>query len=505
LGEDKSPIDGLDDYQIKDHLNSGIFQFIDMLGNSLRPIDNSMIERILKMDPPILQGSEQVEMAFQGFRDLTLFTTKRVLFIDKQGLVAKKIMYTSIPWDKFLAFGIRTAGRVLDFDTEVQLYTELHFYPGAPPGEDNPGIPAAPEQSCLELDFSTKCVDIFKLKYYLSKRIVQIDELERGAPLSMDFLTEDTSGFSTLLSWIGNDQYEFDPAELNREFHTTTRILMDDEKILMAFKARFHISLFTNLRVIAIDTQGLIQRRMLYTSLPYRSIHGYAVQTAGMFDLDSEVILYTRNRWHLCQITLDFQAGKTDIMQVQKLLSGIIIGRPTDSKLVFGPKSYGSNESNPIGLSSFFAQNATEINSELINMEYHEQIPLLLEEESVLKAFREARDLYVYTNRRLLIVDAQGLSGKKVKYMSVPYKSIEGFAFETAGHLDRDAEIYNYTNIAAVLSHDRARYVDLLRTKQSILVSSTDIFEVGKLVLDHTVFDKTLNKDIVMPELEINY
>eukprot|EP00536_Pseudo-nitzschia_multiseries_P003693 jgi/Psemu1/236933/estExt_Genewise1.C_580034 len=321
----------------------------------------------------------------------------------------------------------------------------------------------------------------------------------------MHALTEDISGYSIILSWLGNDQYEFDPSELDREFHTTTKILMEDEKILMAFKAAREISLFTNLRVLTIDIEGLIQRRMLYTSLPYRSIHGYAVQSAGMWDFDSEVILYTRNRWHLAHVTLEFQAGKTDIMQIQKLLSGIIIGRPTDSTLVFGPKKHGGNQSSePLGFSSF-ATNSTELNPELINEEYHDMIPLLLDEETVLRAFKQGRDMFIYTNRRLMHVDKQGLTGKKVKYMSIPYKSIDGFVFETAGNLDRDAEIYAHTNISAVHSHDMARHVPLLRTKQSILVKHTDIYEIGKLILDRTIFDQSLHGNDVVPEIEFHY
>jgi len=130
LGEDKNPLPGVDQYKGNENLNGGIFALLDALGDNLRPINCAAIESALREDPPILQGSEQVEMAFQGHRDITLFTTKRVLAIDKKGLFAKKIQYLSLPWDKFVAFGIRTAGWLVDFDTEVQLYTELHFYPG---------------------------------------------------------------------------------------------------------------------------------------------------------------------------------------------------------------------------------------------------------------------------------------------------------------------------------------------------------------------------------------
>jgi hypothetical protein len=88
-------------------------------------------------------------MAFQGHRDVTLFTTKRLLTIDKKGLFGKKIAYFSVPWEKFVGFGVRSAGWMIDFDTEVVLYTEMNFYPGEAGGDGDPPIPPRPEESCL--------------------------------------------------------------------------------------------------------------------------------------------------------------------------------------------------------------------------------------------------------------------------------------------------------------------------------------------------------------------
>ena len=119
------------------------------------------------------------------------------------------------------------------------------------------------------MDFSKHCVDIFKIKYYLSRRIIDISNLERGAPVPMDALTEaqpDPHGFERLVEWLVGDQRELDPTELDTEFHTTTKILLDDEKILMAFKAGRDVSLFTNLRVMIIDFKGLSGCKILYTS-----------------------------------------------------------------------------------------------------------------------------------------------------------------------------------------------------------------------------------------------
>lgn len=67
--------------------------------------------------------------------------------------------------------------------------------------------------------------------------------------------------------------------------------------------------------------------------------------------------------------------------------------------------------------------------------------PFLVDGEVVERAFRVFRDLLVFTDRRLISIDRQGVTGKKVDYRSVPYSSITMFSKESAGMLDLDAEL----------------------------------------------------------------
>ncbi len=66
---------------------------------------------------------------------------------------------------------------------------------------------------------------------------------------------------------------------------------------------------------------------------------------------------------------------------------------------------------------------------------------LLAEGESILKGYKLMRDFFIFTDKRMLMVDKQGISGKKVCYHSVPYKSITQFSLETGGTFDMDAEL----------------------------------------------------------------
>ena len=52
------------------------------------------MNRVFHTNPPILQSSETVEMAFKGRRDLLLLTTKRVVKIDVKGLSGKRVEYS---------------------------------------------------------------------------------------------------------------------------------------------------------------------------------------------------------------------------------------------------------------------------------------------------------------------------------------------------------------------------------------------------------------------------
>ena len=66
---------------------------------------------------------------------------------------------------------------------------------------------------------------------------------------------------------------------------------------------------------------------------------------------------------------------------------------------------------------------------------------LLAEGERIEKGFQIIRDSFIFTNKRLILVDVQGLTGSKVEYHSYPYKSIAHFSIETAGAWDLDAEL----------------------------------------------------------------
>jgi hypothetical protein len=66
---------------------------------------------------------------------------------------------------------------------------------------------------------------------------------------------------------------------------------------------------------------------------------------------------------------------------------------------------------------------------------------LLIDGENVIDSYVSMRDRVVFTNKRIISVNVQGLTGKKVDYTSIPYNRIQAYSVETSGFFDLDAEL----------------------------------------------------------------
>ena len=70
--------------------------------------------------------------------------------------------------------------------------------------------------------------------------------------------------------------------------------------------------------------------------------------------------------------------------------------------------------------------------------------PLLIDGEGIIAAFKGIRDSVVFTNKRIIAVNVQGLTGKKTDYTSMPYSKVQMYSIETSGVFDRDCELELY-------------------------------------------------------------
>lgn len=107
--------------------------------------------------------------------------------------------------------------------------------------------------------------------------------------------------------------------------------------------------------------------------------------------------------------------------------------------------------------------NASEVELKEIHSEINQ---LLVEGEKALKAYKVIRDLFIFTTKRLIFVDKQGISGKKVEYQSIPYKSITHFAVETAGNFDRESEIKIWISGGHLITKEIKKGIDVVHLQR---------------------------------------
>lgn len=91
-----------------------------------------------------------------------------------------------------------------------------------------------------------------------------------------------------------------------------------------------------------------------------------------------------------------------------------------------------------MGLFDGLIGNATEVNLDKLKEELKE---VLIPSEKIEHAYKVIRDMFIFTDKRLILIDKQGMTGKKTEYHSIPYKNILHFSIETAGTFDLEAEL----------------------------------------------------------------
>ncbi|WP_433833509.1 PH domain-containing protein [Flavobacterium anhuiense] len=91
-----------------------------------------------------------------------------------------------------------------------------------------------------------------------------------------------------------------------------------------------------------------------------------------------------------------------------------------------------------MGIFSAILGNAGSVSQEDLIKKYGQ---LLTANEEIEMGFKLIRDTFIFTNKRLILVDVQGITGSKTEYKSIGYKSITRFSVETAGTFDLDAEL----------------------------------------------------------------
>lgn len=91
-----------------------------------------------------------------------------------------------------------------------------------------------------------------------------------------------------------------------------------------------------------------------------------------------------------------------------------------------------------MGLLDTILGNASQVNINEIKSQFEN---ILVDNEQIEAAFTLFRDKMIFTNKRIIFLDKQNITGSKKEYLSIPYQSISLFSVESAGTFDADAEI----------------------------------------------------------------
>lgn len=94
--------------------------------------------------------------------------------------------------------------------------------------------------------------------------------------------------------------------------------------------------------------------------------------------------------------------------------------------------------------------------------------PIMVAGEEIIAEYQAIRDFVIFTNKRIIAVNVQGITGTKKDFTSLPYSKIQAFSIETAGTLDLDAELEIYFSGLGKVRFE--------------FKGSCDIKEIGKMI-----------------------
>ena len=128
-----------------------------------------------------------------------------------------------------------------------------------------------------------------------------------------------------MINFNKNSSWDLTPIDLSTVNDMVRGLLIDGEKMVMAFKTVRDQLIFTNERIISIDVQGITGKRKSFTSMPYSKIQFFTVQSPGFIELvpDSELEIMFSNGF---VATFEFK-GRVDIGEIGRMISEYVLAK----------------------------------------------------------------------------------------------------------------------------------------------------------------------------------
>lgn len=93
---------------------------------------------------------------------------------------------------------------------------------------------------------------------------------------------------------------------------------------------------------------------------------------------------------------------------------------------------------------------------------------LLITGETIIGSYKGIRDSVIFTNKRVIAVNVQGMTGKKKDYTSLPYSKIQAFSVETSGVFDMDSELELWFSSLGLVTFEFTGGSDIVKIGQAI-------------------------------------
>ena len=332
--------------------------------------------------PKLLQQDETIVLAFVGRagkgRDSFLFTTRRLILIDRKGLTGNKTSFVIIPNSSIQAFSVETGG-TMDSDAELIIY--------------------ARGMKTTKLSFC-KGINVYALQDHLNTVVLKEGFTGAQVPVGVDE-GAGKSHHSGLFSWMGDDNTQIDATKVEQDLKEK-KVLLQDEHVSLAFKCGRDSFLLSSHRLLKINVQGVTGKKAEYFTITWPSIRAFSIETAGSFDNDSELLLFT-NLDGKTRIKMDFRKGKADIFAVQRFISDKLLGMDTVDPSANANAGKSGLLSGVTSMFSWAGDDSKMMDAVKMNKQYHSNPPLLQTCENVEMAFKGRRDMVLFTGKRMII------------------------------------------------------------------------------------------------------
>ena len=216
-------------------------------------------------------------------------------------------------------------------------------------------------------------------------------------------------------------------------------LLGPNEHIQLAFKAALDTrdkDYFTTHRILVKDTQGFSGKKKKFKSIPYNSIKAFAVQTAGGFDSNTELLVWYDGGSTVK--TISFAKDSVNLFEVQQFFNHKVFSAPqggltsTTTKMqdYSTDAGYVKQATNVESVFNWLGSDAVQVDPQAIQdrFGFGAPSPVRMPGEQVEIAYQCRRDVIILTPTRFLLIDVKGFSGKKIEFLSIHWKFVKAFS-----------------------------------------------------------------------------